>query len=72
MRIHKLEAMLSKLELEKVKLVNTCTERLRAINDMKLEKDELMSKLKAIRIELAGLAGRELQISSAQIAAKLG
>ncbi|XP_035397556.1 coiled-coil domain-containing protein 158 [Cygnus atratus] len=55
-RIHKLEATLSKLELEKVKLVNTCTERLHAINDMKLEKDELMSKLKAIRIELAGLA----------------
>lgn len=58
--------------MEKVKLVNTCTERLHAINDMKLEKDQLMSKLMSIRIELAGLAGRELQISSAQIAAKLG
>lgn len=58
--------------MEKVKLVKTCTEKLHAINDIKLEKDQLMSKLKAIRIELAGLAGRELQISSAQIAAKLG
>ncbi|NXI73784.1 CD158 protein, partial [Anseranas semipalmata] len=55
-RIHELEATLSKLELEKIKLVNTCTERLHAVNDMKLEKDQLMSELKASRIELAGLA----------------
>ncbi|KAM9193861.1 LOW QUALITY PROTEIN: coiled-coil domain-containing protein 158 [Mergus octosetaceus] len=67
-RIHKSEAALSKLELEKVKLVKTCTERLHAINDMKLEKDQLMSKPKAIRIELAGLAGYVLHFGLANVA----
>ncbi|NXE22742.1 CD158 protein, partial [Ardeotis kori] len=55
-RIHEAEARLSELELEKVKLVNTCTERLHALNDMKLEKDQLMNGLQASRSELAGLA----------------
>ncbi|NXQ96878.1 CD158 protein, partial [Sagittarius serpentarius] len=55
-RIHELEARLSKLELEKIKLVNTCTERLHALNDMKLEKDQLMNELQASRSKLAGLA----------------
>ncbi|KAM6076502.1 coiled-coil domain-containing protein 158 [Chlamydotis macqueenii] len=57
-RIHEVEASLSELELEKVKLVNTCTERLHALNDMKLEKDQLMNGLQASRSELAGLAER--------------
>ncbi|XP_075006748.1 coiled-coil domain-containing protein 158 [Calonectris borealis] len=55
-RIHDMEARLSELELEKVKLVNTCSERLHALNDMKLEKDQLMNELQAGRSELAGLA----------------
>ncbi|NWH16077.1 CD158 protein, partial [Grus americana] len=55
-RIHEMEARLSELEREKVKLVNTCSERLHAFNDMKLEKDQLMNELQAGRSELAGLA----------------
>ncbi|XP_074848130.1 coiled-coil domain-containing protein 158 [Carettochelys insculpta] len=55
-RIRDLEARLSEVELEKVKLVNTCTERHRAVKDMKLERDQLMNDLKASRTELAGLA----------------
>ncbi|KAM6136364.1 coiled-coil domain-containing protein 158 [Phoenicopterus ruber ruber] len=57
-RIHEMEAKLSELELENVKLVNTCTERLRALNDTKLEKDQLMNELQASQSELAGLAER--------------
>ncbi|NWU68174.1 CD158 protein, partial [Pterocles burchelli] len=56
--IREMEARLSELELEKVKLVNTCTERLHALNDMKLEKDQLMNELQASQSELAGLAER--------------
>ncbi|XP_068797310.1 coiled-coil domain-containing protein 158 isoform X1 [Struthio camelus] len=55
-RILEMEARLSELELEKVKLVNTCTEKLHAVKDTKLEKDQLMNELKASRSELAGLA----------------
>ncbi|KAM3672042.1 LOW QUALITY PROTEIN: coiled-coil domain-containing protein 158 [Ammospiza maritima maritima] len=40
-RICEMEAKLSKLELEKVQLVSTCTKRLQALNDAKLEKDDL-------------------------------
>ncbi|XP_009322317.1 PREDICTED: coiled-coil domain-containing protein 158 [Pygoscelis adeliae] len=54
-RIREMEARLSELELEKVNLVNTCSERLHALNDMKLEKDQLMNELQASRSELAGL-----------------
>lgn len=67
-----MEARLSKLELEKVKLVDTCTERLHALNATKLEKDQLMNELEASQSELAGLAGREPQLGSALRAAKLG
>lgn len=64
-RIHEMEARLSKLELEKVQLVSTCTERLQALNDTKLERDELLQEeLQAGQRELAGLADREPQISS--------
>lgn len=63
-RIHEMEARLSKLELEKVQLVSTCTERLRALNDTQLEKEELLQELQAGQRELAGLAGREPQLSS--------
>ncbi|NXD85358.1 CD158 protein, partial [Halcyon senegalensis] len=55
-RIQEVESRLSELELEKVKLVNTCTRRLRALDDMKLEKDQLMNEVQASRSELAGLA----------------
>lgn len=63
-RICEMEARLSELELEKVQLVNTCTEKLQALNDAKLEKDELLQELQAGQRELAGLAGREPQLSS--------
>ncbi|NXG70877.1 CD158 protein, partial [Baryphthengus martii] len=55
-RIREVETRLNELELEKVKLVNTCTERLRALDDMKLEKDQLMNEVQASWSELAGLA----------------
>ncbi|KAM9381575.1 coiled-coil domain-containing protein 158 [Phaethornis superciliosus] len=55
-RLREVEARLSGLELEKVKLVNTCSERLHALQDMKLEKDQLLKELQAGRSELAGLA----------------
>ncbi|XP_071600390.1 coiled-coil domain-containing protein 158 [Heliangelus exortis] len=55
-RLREVEARLSGLELEKVKLVNTCSERLHALHAMKLEKDQLMKELQAGRGELAGLA----------------
>ncbi|XP_059327378.1 coiled-coil domain-containing protein 158 isoform X2 [Ammospiza nelsoni] len=56
-RICEMEAKLSKLELEKVQLVSTCTERLQALNDAKLEKDDLLQELWAGPSELAGPAG---------------
>lgn len=71
-RIHEVETRVRELELENVKLVNTCAERLRALNDMELEKDQLLNELQGSQSELAGLAGREPPLSSAQIAAKLG
>ncbi|KAM6269871.1 coiled-coil domain-containing protein 158 [Porphyrio hochstetteri] len=55
-RIHEMEATLSELEREKVKLINTCSERLQALNSMRLEKDQLMNELQASQSELAGLA----------------
>lgn len=63
-RICEMEAKLSKLELEKVQLVSTCTKRLQALNDAKLEKDDLLQELQAGQRDLAGLAGREPQHSS--------
>ncbi|XP_027554321.1 coiled-coil domain-containing protein 158 [Neopelma chrysocephalum] len=56
-RIREVEASrLSELELEKVQLVNTCTERLQALKDVKQEKDQLTDELQAGRSNLAGLA----------------
>ncbi|NXI49625.1 CD158 protein, partial [Chloroceryle aenea] len=55
-KIQEVESRLSQLELEKVKLVNTCTKRLRALDEMKLEKAQLMNEVQAGRSELAGLA----------------
>ncbi|XP_009894269.2 coiled-coil domain-containing protein 158 [Dryobates pubescens] len=55
-RIHAMEARLSELELEKVKLLNTCTERLHALDDMKLQKEQLLNELQVSQSELAGLA----------------
>ncbi|NWY54461.1 CD158 protein, partial [Chionis minor] len=55
-RILEMEARLTELELEKFKLVKTCSERLHALNDMKMEKDQLMNELQAGWRELAGLA----------------
>ncbi|XP_060103389.1 coiled-coil domain-containing protein 158-like [Heteronotia binoei] len=47
-RIHELEASLSLMELEKVKLVNVNTE-------VTLDRDELVEKVKSSRLELAAL-----------------
>ncbi|XP_064918952.1 coiled-coil domain-containing protein 158 isoform X2 [Columba livia] len=55
-RIHEMETRVRELELDNVKLINTGTERLRALNDMKLEKDRLMNELQDSQSELAGLA----------------
>ncbi|XP_061439359.1 coiled-coil domain-containing protein 158 [Rhineura floridana] len=56
MRIRELEAILSEMELEKVKLMNTSSERLRALKEMKMEREELVNEIKSSRIELATLA----------------
>ncbi|CAN8209524.1 unnamed protein product [Coccothraustes coccothraustes] len=58
-RIWEMEARLSELELEKVQLVSTWIKRLQALNDAKLEKDEILQKLQAGQRELAGLAALE-------------
>ncbi|KAM7021685.1 LOW QUALITY PROTEIN: coiled-coil domain-containing protein 158 [Passerculus sandwichensis] len=63
-RICAMEAKLSKLELEKVQLVSTCTKRLQALNDAKLEKDDLLQELWAGQRELAGPAS--LQFAECQ------
>ncbi|XP_009077962.1 PREDICTED: coiled-coil domain-containing protein 158, partial [Acanthisitta chloris] len=55
-RIHEMEARLSLLELEKLHLVNTCSERLRALKELTLEKDELRNELQAGQSQIAGLA----------------
>ncbi|NXW86025.1 CD158 protein, partial [Alopecoenas beccarii] len=55
-RIHEMETRVREQELENAKLINTCTERLRALNDMKLEKDQLLNELQGSQSELAGLA----------------
>ncbi|XP_063166810.1 coiled-coil domain-containing protein 158-like [Candoia aspera] len=55
-RIRELEASLSDVELEKVKLTNVCTERLRVLKEMKLEREELVNQIKTSRIELIALA----------------
>lgn len=52
---------MSDLELEKVKLVNAGSERLRAVKDIKQERDQLLSEVKASRNELNSLTGMLLQ-----------
>jgi hypothetical protein len=47
----------SDLELEKVKLVNAGSERLRAVKDIKQERDQLLNEAKATRSELNSLSG---------------
>lgn len=60
-KIRELEARVSDLELEKVKLVNAGSERLRAVKDIKQERDHLLSEVKASRNELNSLTGMLLQ-----------
>ncbi|XP_045140286.1 coiled-coil domain-containing protein 158 [Echinops telfairi] len=54
-KIRELEARVSDLELEKVKLVNAGSERLRAVKDIKQERDQLLSEVKTSRTELNNL-----------------
>ncbi|XP_037386084.1 coiled-coil domain-containing protein 158 isoform X2 [Talpa occidentalis] len=54
-KIRELEARVSDLELEKVKLVNAGSERLRAVKDIKHERDQLLNEVKASRNELNSL-----------------
>ncbi|XP_071072068.1 coiled-coil domain-containing protein 158 isoform X3 [Dasypus novemcinctus] len=54
-KIRELEARVSDLELEKVKLVNAGSERLRAVKDIKQERDQLLSEVKNSRNELNSL-----------------
>lgn len=52
---------MSDLELEKVKLVNAGSERLRAVKDIKQERDQLLNEVKTSRNELNSLTGMLLQ-----------
>lgn len=52
---------MSDLELEKVKLVNAGSERLRAVKDIKQERDQLLNEVKTSRSELNSLTGMLLQ-----------
>ncbi|XP_040336754.1 coiled-coil domain-containing protein 158 isoform X5 [Herpailurus yagouaroundi] len=55
-KIRELEARVSDLELEKVKLVNAGSERLRAVKDIRQERDQLLSEVKTSRNELHSLS----------------
>ncbi|KAG3276391.1 hypothetical protein H1C71_036992 [Ictidomys tridecemlineatus] len=55
-KIRELEARVSDLELEKVKLVNAGSERLRAVKDIKQERDQLLNEVKMSRNELNSLS----------------
>ncbi|XP_054538937.1 coiled-coil domain-containing protein 158 isoform X7 [Pan troglodytes] len=55
-KIRELEARVSDLELEKVKLVNAGSERLRAVKDIKQERDQLLNEVKTSRSELNNLS----------------
>ncbi|XP_023416395.1 coiled-coil domain-containing protein 158 isoform X6 [Cavia porcellus] len=55
-KIRELEARVSDLELEKVKLVNAGSERLRAVRDIKQERDQLLNEVKNSRSELNSLS----------------
>ncbi|CAK6433049.1 unnamed protein product [Pipistrellus nathusii] len=54
-KIRELEARVSDLELEKVKLVNAGSERLRAVKDIKQERDQLLNEVKSNRNDLNSL-----------------
>jgi uncharacterized coiled-coil DUF342 family protein len=56
-KIRELEARVSDLELEKVKLVNAGSERLRAVKDIRHERDQLLNEVKTSRTELNHLSG---------------
>ncbi|XP_031246909.1 coiled-coil domain-containing protein 158 isoform X11 [Mastomys coucha] len=55
-KIRELEARVSDLELEKVKLVNAGSERLRAVKDIRHERDQLLNEVKSSRTELNHLS----------------
>uniref|UniRef100_A0A8I6AQZ6 Coiled-coil domain containing 158 n=1 Tax=Rattus norvegicus TaxID=10116 RepID=A0A8I6AQZ6_RAT len=55
-KIRELEARVSDLELEKVKLVNAGSERLRAVKDIRQERDQLLNEVKTSRTELNNLS----------------
>ncbi|XP_029424393.1 coiled-coil domain-containing protein 158 [Nannospalax galili] len=55
-KIRELEARVSDLELEKVKLVNAGSEWLRAMKDIKQERDQLLNEVKSNRNELNNLS----------------
>ncbi|XP_060236935.1 coiled-coil domain-containing protein 158 isoform X4 [Meriones unguiculatus] len=55
-KIRELEARVSDLELEKVKLVNAGSERLRAVKDIRQERDQLLNEVKTSRTELNSLS----------------
>nr|XP_055153237.1 coiled-coil domain-containing protein 158 isoform X2 [Symphalangus syndactylus] len=55
-KIRELEARVSDLELEKVKLVNAGSEWLRAVKDIKQERDQLLNEVKTSRNELNNLS----------------
>ncbi|KAB0405218.1 hypothetical protein E2I00_012137 [Balaenoptera physalus] len=72
-KIRELEARVSDLELEKVKLVNAGSERLRAVKDIKQERDHLLSEVKASRNELNSLTAMKVAMGmQKQITAKRG
>ncbi|KAI5278884.1 hypothetical protein MUG91_G12n95 [Manis pentadactyla] len=54
-KIRELEARVSDLELEKVKLVNAGSERLQAVKDIKQERDQLLNEVKTSRNDLNSL-----------------
>nr|XP_056711764.1 coiled-coil domain-containing protein 158 [Euleptes europaea] len=55
-RIRELEASVSEMELDRVKLVNLNAERLRSMKELMLERDELVTEVKSSQLELASLA----------------
>lgn len=62
-KIRELEARVSDLELEKVKLVNAGSERLRAVKDIRQERDQLLNEVKTSRTELNNLSGMAPQFT---------
>ncbi|PNI82887.1 CCDC158 isoform 4 [Pan troglodytes] len=72
-KIRELEARVSDLELEKVKLVNAGSERLRAVKDIKQERDQLLNEVKTSRSELNNLSAMKVAMGmQKQITAKRG